>query len=183
MKHHISRRNPMSLPVAGRRTRTAASSRRIAVLVLAAGAWLGPACADPEPAPSQTLDVTDQPEQTITAAALAPGDTVVDHGVSAVVPDRGEGVQGVGELAGGGAVTIAVETALDGAVTIMLYPEPVVSADAATVPTRRKTGTAVRAPRGIRRTRASPAAWSPTTSATTTRINAASTSRRSVGRS
>ena len=75
-------------------------------------------CADSEPAPTQTLDVTGQTEATITSTTLLPGDTVVDHDVSAVVPDRGEGVLAIGDLAAGGAETLGIETGADGSVTI-----------------------------------------------------------------
>jgi hypothetical protein len=75
-------------------------------------------CADSEPAPTQTLDVTGQTEPTITSKTLLPGDTVVDHDLSAEVPDRGESVKAIAELVAGGSQTLSVETGPDGSVTI-----------------------------------------------------------------
>lgn len=79
-------------------------------------------CADSEPAPTQTptqtLDVTGQTDATITSTTLLPGDTVVDHDLSAEVPDRGESVKAIAELVAGGSQTLSVETGADGSVTI-----------------------------------------------------------------
>ena len=115
MSPHISLRS--LIPALSIDPRSATGRRRVLIGLLAAGALLG-ACTDPEAAPSQTLDVTEHPEATIAAAALIPGDTVVDRGITAGVPDRGVSVRVIAELEAGGAQTLTVATADDGRVTI-----------------------------------------------------------------
>jgi Matrixin len=93
-------------------------TNRNLVWYAAVGALAISGCVDSAPPESRTLDVTGQSQLTITSATLLPGDTVVDRGISMVVPERGEGVWGIADVVTGHTETLSVETAMDGTVTI-----------------------------------------------------------------
>jgi len=105
------------------------SAMSLATTLLAAGGLAAAGCAGSEPPPPRTVDVTDETGPTITRTTLLPGDVVVDHGIGAAVPDPGQSVQAIFDLVDGGAQTLRIETAADGAVTIS-RESPEVAAEA-----------------------------------------------------